>query len=100
YLDKTPYHLLSSSDLGLIESLFNKSWKDLIGFIKSKKIEIYQFKMRKQVASLTDADLIPNKLLSSLPEPTRPNLLSLLNYSKINEDFVVGKYLCTSVDGK
>lgn len=98
YFDKVNFKPLVISDLNFVDKLMSMGWEELILLLNKKGIKLYQFKMREQVVKRKDANLIPIKILETFPEPNKKRLIELLNYSKINKGYVLGKFICSPKD--
>lgn len=96
FIGKSSFIPLDEKDYAEANALFSKDWNELFAYMKAKNVHLLQFVLSQKSNKVSELDKIPNQLLIKLDEPKKENLVSLLNYSKLNQGYVLGKFICTS----
>lgn len=95
YVEKSKYLPLSKDELKEANNLMHMNWDQLMAHLQKTNLTLLQFKMQAQHIDKNKVDIIPEIQLNRLRTPSKEQLVLLRNYSKINDDYVLGKFICS-----
>ena len=92
FLNKVKYRDLTALEYNTVDKLFQKTWKELVSFIKKEGVKLYQLNQEK--IAVKGVKFIPPSILSKISHPKEKDLISVLARSKISFGRAVGKFVC------